>query len=144
MSKTLLPGEEPPERSPSPDDSNAFADSQSEEESDEDEADGFEMMETAKVEPADEDSASDDEEDQDAPGSQDDAASTNSADLCSNDFKLVWDTGKLERWEECVTLSFLWDLSIRMEPHQGQVVCGKVCTLTPVKEFCRFAKNVSY
>jgi hypothetical protein len=23
-------------------------------------------------------------------------------------------------------------------------VCGKVCTLTPVKEFCRFAKNVSY
>ena len=28
--------------------------------------------------------------------------------------------------------------------HTVSLVCGKVCTLTPVKEFCRFAKNVSY
>jgi hypothetical protein len=55
------------------------------------------MMETVKIEPTNVDSASNDEEEQDAPGSQDDAASTNSADLCSNDFKLVWDTDKLEK-----------------------------------------------
>jgi hypothetical protein len=76
MPKTSLPGEEPPECSPSPDDLKAFVDSQSEEESDEDEADRFNMMETVKVEPANTDSASNDKEAQDAPGSQEDAAST--------------------------------------------------------------------
>ena len=71
-------------------------DSADEEESNDDMVDGFEMMGTVKVEPADADSASDDKEEQDAP-SQDDAASTNNTALCSNDFKLVWDTGKLEK-----------------------------------------------
>jgi hypothetical protein len=28
--------------------------------------------------------------------------------------------------------------------HTVSLVCGKVCTLTPVKEICRFANNVSY
>jgi hypothetical protein len=75
MSRTLLPGQEPPARSPSPDDSKALVDSADKEESDDDE---FEMMATVKAEPADKDSSSDNEDEQDAP-SQDDAASTNSA-----------------------------------------------------------------
>ena len=93
MPRTISPGQEPPARSPSPDDSKALVDSADKEESDDDE---FEMMATVKAEPANEDSSSDDEDEQDAP-LQDDAASTNSAALCSNDFKLVWDTGKLEK-----------------------------------------------
>ena len=28
--------------------------------------------------------------------------------------------------------------------HIVSLVCGKVCTLTPVKKICRFANNVSY
>ena len=142
MPRTLLPGEEPPARSPSPDDSKALIDSADEEESDEDEADGFEMMATVKAEPADEDSASDDEEEQDAP-SQDDAASTNSAALCSNDFKLVWDTGKLERTYDkegkkvwhcrfCGTSRSGWNHT----KAKGHVLGGKdvkICTNIPPK-----------
>jgi 1,4-alpha-glucan branching enzyme len=96
MPRTLLPKEEPSAQSSSPDDLKAFIDSAHKEESDDDETDGFERMASVKVEPADADSSSDNEEDQDAP-SQDNAASTNSTALCSNDFKLVWDTGKLEK-----------------------------------------------
>jgi hypothetical protein len=82
------------------------------------------MMEIVKVEPADTDSAFDDEEEQDAPGSQDDAATTNSADLCSNGpgHRQVGENLRQQR-EEGVVLSFLWDLLIRMEPHQGQGSC---------------------
>jgi hypothetical protein len=50
MPRTLLPGEEPPSRSPSPspDDSKVLVDSADKEESDDDK---FEMMATVKAEP---------------------------------------------------------------------------------------------
>jgi len=48
MPRTLLPGEKPPARSPSPDDSKVLVDSADKEESDDDK---FEMMATVKAEP---------------------------------------------------------------------------------------------
>ena len=139
MPRTILPGQEPPARSPSPDDLKALVDSADEESSDDDE---FEMMATVKAEPADEDSSSDDEDEQDAP-SQDDAASTDSAALCSNNFKLVWDTGKLEksydkegkkvgRCRFCGTSRAGWNHT----KAKGHVLGGKdvkICTNIPPK-----------
>ncbi len=79
------------------------------------------------------------------------SSSTNSTDLCSNDFKLVWDTGKLEKtydndgkkvWRCCFCGSFRsgWNHT----KAKGHVLGGKdvkICTNIPPKWaviFCNY------